>query len=192
MLTENSTYEELQPAMREARLYGDISMRSEKVRKAIKKGAKQVFHRVRTPQSKQPVLYVYSDICGEWSYRTFLVLKGKEGEGFAVGMDNGSFFEIIHSHAVNRYIERRRFKGTLEEAQHKIVTDLIVHWVEADDTSKTDYVYFDGGVFLCTHEERIIHLRTFIMNRQCHPVQRMKSLRSEKNTKQYKKELGIE
>lgn len=37
----------------------------------------------------------------------------------------------------------------------------------------------------------INRLGTFIMNRQCSPVQRMKSLTSEQYTRKYKKEIGI-
>ena len=185
MLTESATYDELFNAMKEAREYGFSSINNPKVRRAFRLGATEVFHRVRTPQSKHCVLYQFNSSHGKGKvFRTFLVLQGREGDSFAGGIQNGEIIEIIHSHAIRRYIERRRFKGSLEKAQHKIVKELLIHYMEADGTTPTDYIYFDGGVFLCTRDEHIIHLRTFIMNRQCSPVQRIKSLQSEKKTKE--------
>ena len=67
----------------------------------------------------------------------------------------------------------------------------MINDVQKDGTDETMYIHFDGGIFLCTISDRVLHLRTFIMNRQCSPIQRMKSLTSEKNTKKMKREFGL-
>ena len=88
-------------------------------------------------------------------------------------------------------IERHHFDGTLEEAQRKILDGLMINDVQSDATDGTKYIHFDGGLFLCTESDRVMHLRTFIMNRQCTPMQRMKSLASEKNVERLKREIGL-
>ena len=98
---------------------------------------------------------------------------------------------VIHSHAINRYIERRKFDGTIEQAQHKLLDELEIHKSVKDGTDGTQYIYFDGGIFICTVVDRVFHMRTFIMNRQCSPMQRMKSLQSEKELEIIKREIGI-
>lgn len=191
-MTEWATYEWLKSAINTAYEYGGRSKDSQKVRKAFKQGKYLVYHRVKTPApEKYPVLYIFARIQMGIYFRTFLILEGSEGDSFAGQIADEQMFHVIHSHAINRYIERRQFKGTLEEAHRTILNGLFINDVQRDDTDETRYIHFDGGLFLCTESDRVLHLRTFIMNRQCSPMQRMKSLTSERNTQQLKREIGI-
>ncbi len=190
MLSEWATYDELNKALLEARMYGFFSINSKQVRKEFKKGAKKVFHRVNTPKHRLPVLYMFINETGG-PFATNLVLQGSEGESFAVCLTFSEQILVIHSHAINRYIERRKFDGTIEQAQRKLLDELEIHKSVKDSTDETQYIYFDGGIFLCQVVDRVFRLRTFIMNRQCSPMQRMKSLQSEKELEQIKREIGI-
>ena len=191
-MNEFATYDELESAHKVALEYGHKSIRSPRTLKAFKQGRPIVYHRVNTPApEKYPVFYCFACVRGRILFRTFLVLEGSEGESFAGRIADEPLFYVLHSHAVNRYIERHRFDGTLEEAQRTILNGLMINDVQTDETDETRYIHFDGGLFLCTYSDRVLHLRTFIMNRQCSPMQRMKSLTSEKNTEMMKREIGI-
>lgn len=191
-MNEFASYSELEAALKVAREYGNKSIYCDRVRKAFKNGRCIVYHRVKTPApEKHPVLYTFAVTQKGLFFRTFLILEGREGDSFAGRVADEPLFYIVHSHAVNRYIERHQFKGTLEQAQHKILNGLLINDVQSDATDGTKYIHFDGGLFLCTENDHVIHLRTFIMNRQCSPMQRMKSLTSEKNTEKLKREMGI-
>ena len=193
MLTENETYETYDKILRTARSYGADCRKSSIVQKAFKDKKRNVFfRRVNLPVSKQPVIYQYHRNGKSLPYRTFLVVEGSEGESFVGSVFDGKYYEVIHSHAINRYIERRGFNGTLNEAQINIFEGLNYYYVTNDYTDDTDYIYFDGGVFLCNMKDNVIHLRTFIMNRQCYPNQRILSLESENGIKLFKKELEID
>lgn len=191
-MTEWATYEWLESATKTAYEYGGRSVESQKVKKAFKQGRRLVYHRVNTPApEKYPVLYIFARVPMGVYFRTFLVLEGTEGDSFAGRVADETLFYVLHSHAVNRYIERHHFDGTLEEAQRKILDGLMINDVQSDATDGTKYIHFDGGLFLCTESDRVMHLRTFIMNRQCTPMQRMKSLASEKNVERLKREIGL-
>lgn len=191
-MNEFASYNDLEEALKVARDYGHRSICSDRVRKAFKSGRHIVYHRVNTPApEKIPVLYSFAAARTGLFFRTFLVLEGTEGDSFAGRVADETLFYVLHSHAVNRYIERHHFDGTLEEAQRKILDGLMINDVQSDATDGTKYIHFDGGLFLCTENDRVMHLRTFIMNRQCTPMQRMKSLASEKNVERLKREIGL-
>lgn len=206
MFTENSTYWELQEAFIEAWFYSPSLKNVTSIR-----NKKKAFYKTKLPQSKIPVAFNIiakekRKIKDGYVFITSLILEGKEGQGFAqsimmagLGMkkeekellaearDDCTFITILHSHAINRYIERRNFKGTLEQAQAKILEGINGISYVKDFVNDTYYLYFDGGTFLCEYdtEEDIVHIRTFIMNRQCSSGQRLKSLDSEKSKAKY-------
>ena len=139
-----------------------------------------------------PVLYIFApDGHGGVLYRTFLILKGKDGDSFCASVDQSGIFQVIHGHAIRRYMERRKFQGTLEQAQNRIMSELFINGVEKDLTDETRYIYFDGGLFLCTYDDGVMHLRTYITNRQCSPMQRMMSFRSQKQANELRRRLGV-
>lgn len=181
MLTEWSTYDELKPALREARDYGETSRRNQKVQRLLRLGASDVYHRVHTPKSKIHVLYRFvNDRAGTWF--SFLVLQGSEGESFAASVitDNDTGIIVIHSHAVNRYMERSSFNGTIEEAQRMIISVIMITCPSKD--SDTYYIPFCDGVFLCQEKDHVLHVRTYVNDRQLKPNQRLWKRKSQNDT----------
>lgn len=181
--TENTDFETLNKAYLSAAEYGHRSMSSSKITRMFKKGARYVFHRVNTPDGI-PVIYIF--YAGKASYNIILVLRGREGESYAKFManenDGKSAIEIIYSHAINRYIERHGFNGSKEECLKHIMLGTEVQCMCNDKITDERKIYFDGGCFLGCQNGNIIRMRTFIMNRQMYPGQRMDSLKSEKRT----------
>lgn len=190
MLTEWSTYDELHTALHEAQMYGFDSRRNQAVQRALRLGALYVFHRAKTPKSKVPALYWFEGGKNNIFF-TFIVLQGSEGESFAIETtkDSKHGIVVIHSHAINRYRERRKLQGALEVVQKKVLSELVIFSPVND--SDTSYVSFDGGVFLCNRNDRILHLRTWISDRQCKPNQRLWSRKSEREIEELKEMLGI-
>ena len=189
-MTEKSTYQELLSAIHSAEEYAKVNGRSPKVMRAGRKNIRVVEWRGNTPDHVPAMYLHFIDRKKAKGVLTlsFLVLKGSEGDSYGVRMQGGLII-ILHSHAINRYIERRRFEGTLKEATMAILDRLALFNQEWDDT--TSYVYYDGGVFLGVHtdDDKVLHLKTFIMNRQCYPNERMKSLAAEKEYEDYKKRV---
>lgn len=109
--------------------------------------------------------------------------------------NEGDFvLEVIHGHAIQRYMDRNNvFNGSLIEAQQKVTHGLFGQSCQFDEDGDL-YVYFDGGVFLggLTDNGRVIHLKTFVMNRKLYRNQRMQSLRSEKGREEILKKLKDE
>lgn len=103
--------------------------------------------------------------------------------------DIGAFCVIIFRHAIDRYIERHRWSGTTHQLEdHMLMTmrrisyqqDLITHELICP---------FDGGVFLGKMVSNdMIELRTFVMNRQLHPNQRMDGISAEKFANECRRE----
>lgn len=172
MLNEWATYDELIPALREARGYGETSRRNQKVQRQLRLGVHDVYHRVRTPKNKIPVFYWFvNDPNGTWF--SFLVLKGSEGESFAASVitDSDTGIIVVHSHAINRYMERSTFKGTLEKAQLLILLGMMIACPSKD--SDTYYIPFVEGVFLCQEKDHVLHVRTYVNDSQLKPNQRL-------------------
>lgn len=193
MLTEYSPYQDLLDAVHQVERYGFQVMNNPKILRAFRKGAKDYFHEVNTPDGL-PALYAFRTSDNGMFRRSFLKVQGKDGISYVKHMyinDEGGYLRIIHGHAVKRYVERRQFKGTYEQALHKIINELVVAYSTPDGTSQTDYIDFDGGTFLCTFDGRIMHIGTFIMHRQCTPIQRLRSLESQKETTAAKRNFGF-
>ena len=193
VLTENITKDELEEAIRSVEAYAYVTVGNPKVFRALRTGADKYYHRVNTPE-KIPALYIYRRFGERVQHRAFVVLQGPEGDSFARKVttnDKHIQIKIIHGHAINRYIERHHFEGTLEMAQRKILNELKMSYVVPDGTSDTLYIDYDGGVFLCTMNDGILHMRTFIMHRQCKPIQRLRALESERKLTEIKNDLGI-
>ncbi len=172
MLNEWATYDKLIPALSEARDYGQTSRRNQKVQRQLRLGVHDVCHRVRTPKNKIPVFYWFvNDPDGTWF--SFLVLKGSEGESFAASVitDSDTGIIVVHSHAINRYMERSTFKGTLEKAQLLILLGMMIACPSKD--SDTYYIPFVEGVFLCQEKDHVLHVRTYVNDSQLKPNQRL-------------------
>ena len=202
MLKEYATYEELKDAQKEVREYGRSGYNNPRIMREFRHGKRVVWYRTRTPQNKYPALYYYTKGAAfnaflgfgpkDWTHLGYLILegthKGQPCESYC-GSFNEGYIAVVRGHAIYRYIERRHFDGSFDEAQKKILADMAFFDVKNDPT--TSYIYYDGGVFLCDYTDGVLHIGTFVMNSKLYPVQRMKSLQSEKAIEELKKEIGI-
>ncbi|MCR5037899.1 MAG: hypothetical protein K6A94_00980 [Bacteroidales bacterium] len=203
MLNEWATYEELIGPYKEAREYGHNGYNNPRIIREFRHGKKEVWYRTRTPKSKHLVQYYYTNgteintLFGrnpkDFMHLGFLVLEGVHDdnpcESFCASCFDNELLVVIRGHAIYRYIDRHHFKGTLEQAQRKILSGIALFDVKNDTT--TAYVYYDGGVFLCSYVNHVLVLGTYVMNSRLYPVQRMKSLQSELSVMEAKKEIGI-
>ena len=178
-LTENTGFEELKRAFLNAVEYGKRSANSPKIMRIFRKGGNHVFHRVNTPDGI-PVVYVFHVNGKRMVYDVLLVLQGSEGETFADYYFPTNEIVMIHSHAINRYMERHGFQGSVGECQKHIILNTEMQSIVCDEITDERKIYFDGGCFLGYQDGNIYHMKTFVMNRQLYPNQRMESLKSEK------------
>ncbi len=218
LLDDNATYAELLEGLRAVTAYGDERWKA--VERYLNRKELNVMQTVWTPSERSfPGLYVYRIKHGKVGVRIYLELDSKEGTSYAMvqypedeadveemtrtkritldpKLNNEEDFiiEVLHGHAVKRYIERHGWSQGYHSALKHIFDGINGQSLQPDPTDDTYYLYFDGGVFLGqpTDGERVIHLRTFIMNRQCYPVQRMKSLQSEQERQLYMEKFGKE
>ena len=173
-LTEYSSYEELQAAIKTADEYGYYSARA--VKKRLRTG-EVVFHRTHTPApEKIPVMYLFAIVKNCIGWFSYTIVKGAEGQSFACRSKDDRSITMVHSHAINRFIERHGWKGSLEECQQHILRNLITTYTTSDDVTKEFTTYFDGGLFLGVVDGGVWRFKTIIMNRQCGELQRMQSL----------------
>ena len=109
----------------------------------------------------------------------FLVIEGSEGDSFVALEDKGkrkdNEFAMLHSHAINRYIERHGWNGTLEECQEYLLGEMWVTSQHVDRYTNELFVYFDDGLFLGCIKDGISHLNTYVANQHLFPYQRLKS-----------------
>lgn len=176
-LTEKSPYEDILSAWKEVNDYGERAANAKAVKEALKK-SKIAFRRVNTP-AKHKALYVFVATKRMMYHMPFLVVEGSEGDSFVALEDMGGgrkdSLAMLHSHAVNRYIERHGWNGTLEECQEHLLCDMWVTSQHVDTVTKELFVYFDEGLFLGCIKDGISHLNTYVANQHLFPYQRLKS-----------------
>ena len=197
MLNENSPKKDLLEVAKAVVWYCESNQRSKEYRKAVKQGKSEFELRVNTPE-KYPALYIYHIGRLMVHYQPILLLEGSEGESYCllsspIRRKGGYWYDesliVLHGHAINRYIERRKFDGTYEQARRGILNHLCVMSVYPDSMDETFYLNYDGGSFLCNKVEGVLHLRTYIVNRQHYPEQRLRSMQSEEDTRLFRQEL---
>lgn len=183
MLSEWATYNELMPQMLEVRSYAPDTLNNGELKRQLKKQYTLLLKRVNTAKNKVPAAYIYIKAKKHFEFFGFVVLEGSEGESYATIYNHETCHAIvIHSHAINRYIERTNYQGTLEQATGKLM--LAMGTSKATHDSDTTYLYFDDGIFICNTKDQVLHVRTFITNEQCHRNQRLWSRRSEMQSEQ--------
>lgn len=177
-LTEKSRYEDLDKAWRLVREYGERAVNSKVVNRAFKSGAQTVYRRVNTPE-KLPALYIIVKGRKEGLFMPFLIVDGSEGRSFVIkeklGNDLDDRLTVIHSHAINRYIERHGWKGDLVDCENYLLDSMVITSRHEDTITHELLVYFDDGVFLGCVKDNICHLNTYVANQHLYPNQRLKS-----------------
>ena len=176
-LTEKSSYEDLYAAWKEVNDYGERAANAKAVKDALKK-SNVVYRRVNTPE-KHSAFYIFVKGKHRMFHMPFLVVEGSEGRSFVgledVGSKTKGTLAILHSHAINRYIERHGFEGTIEECQEYLLNSMWVTSQHVDKYTDELFVYFGNGLFLGCIKDRISHLNTYVANQHLFPYQRLKS-----------------
>ena len=219
MLTENPTDKELKSVLFDADNYAwRIANNRPDVRRKIKKKGARFVHRSKLPDG-QPVYYVLGrDSRGVFAvpaliapshepdskagahYQTLITPTKRpiadkitrKITGAAPSID----WYIIRGHAIKRYIERHNHVHEDEITQQMVIeaeNHLMLHFnasfVEGNDYDNEIIIYFDGGGFFGNIDDNLYFLRTFNMNRQLFPNQRMLTLSSENEVKKMYEEF---
>lgn len=191
-LTEKSSFNELWDAWSLVNDYGEAACEASQVQRAFKKGAKVVYRRVNTPEKLQ-ALYIIVQNKRQVYYMPFLIVEGSEGRSFVARENNGQrkdYITILHSHAINRYIERHGWDGDIVDAENHILNGMWVSSRNVDKYTKELSIYFEEGMFLGAEKDGICHLNTYIANRQMYPNQRLQSRRLQDNIEELFKKLN--
>lgn len=175
-LTEKSSYKDLISALKEVNDYGYFAANEKNTKKALKKKGVTLARWVNTPK-KNRALYIYSRPNKKVYFTSFLIVKGSEGDSFVAMEDDKEKMTVLHSHAINRYIERHGFDGTLEQCQCHILNYTMLTAQNVDTITKEVIVYFDEGVFLGCVKDNVTHLNTYVPNNRLYSNQRLMSRR---------------
>ena len=199
MLTEDATKEELLRFIKLCYPLGRLpkTMRARYQRAKMHQETYFVY-RTKIPNFDQPVLIIRYTLVDLFS--PILVLQGSEGEGYAFMNKNG--FTVIHSHAIRRYFNRHEHMDeqvvkTLADIDHDILKRIVYRMLYdmdgantySDSLKTTQDCYYDGGIFRVEERDSVAHFWTYVMNRQCFPDQRLRSLKSEKRYHRIKEAL---
>lgn len=175
-LTEKSPYKDLLVAWKEVNDYGYFAANEKNTKKALKKKGVTLARWVNTPK-KNRALYIYSRPNKKVYYTSFLIVEGSEGNSFVAMEDDKEKMTVLHSHAINRYIERHGYDGTLEQCQCYILNYTMLTAQNVDTITKEVIVYFDEGIFLGCVKDNVTHLNTYVPNNRLYSNQRLMSRR---------------
>lgn len=175
-LTEKSPYKDLLSAWKEVNDYGFFAANEKNTKKALKKKGVTLARWVNTPK-KNRALYIYARPNKKVYFTSFLIVEGSEGNSFASMDGDKQTITMYHSHAINRYIERHGFDGTLEQCQCHILNNTLMTTQSVDTITKEVVVYFDEGVFCGCVKDNVTHLNTYVPNNRLYSNQRLMSRR---------------
>lgn len=175
-LNEKSPYKDLLVALKEVNNYGFFAANEKSTKKALKQKGVTLARWVNTPK-KNRALYIYSKPNKNVYFTSFLIVEGSEGDSFVSMEDDREKITIYHSHAINRYIERHGFDGTLEQCQCYILNNTLLTTQNLDTITKEVIVYFDEGIFLGCIKDNVTHLNTYVPNNRLYSNQRLMSRR---------------
>lgn len=213
MLTEQPTDKELKSVLFDADNYAwRIAENRPDIRRRLKKKRVRFIHRAKLP-SGQPVYYVLGrDSKGIYGVPTLIApshepdskagahyhtlitpTKRPIADKFTGKITGASLYTdwyILRGHAIKRYIERHNHVHEDEITQQMVIDaedHMILHfnasYVEGNNYDNEIIIYFDGGGFFGNMDGSLYFLRTFNMNRQLFPNQRMLTLSSENEVK---------
>ena len=175
-LTEKSQYQDMLSAWKEVNDYGFYAANEKNTKKALKKKGVTLARWVNT-QKKNRALYIYSRPNKKVYFTSFLIVEGSEGDSFVAMEDDKEKMTVLHSHAINRYIERHGYDGTLEQCQCYILNYTMLTAQNVDTITKEVIVYFDEGIFLGCVKDNVTHLNTYVPNNRLYTNQRLMSRR---------------
>lgn len=175
-LSEKSPYKDLLTALKEVNDYGFFAANEKNTKKALKQKGVTLARWVNTPK-KNRALYIYSRPNKKVYFTSFLIVEGSEGDSFVAMEDDKEKMTVLHSHAINRYIERHGYDGTLEQCQCYILNYTMLTAQNMDTITKEVIVYFDEGIFLGCVKDNVTHLNTYVPNNRLYTNQRLMSRR---------------
>ena len=175
-LTEKSSYKDLLTAWKDVNDYGFYAANEKNTKKALKKKGVTLARWVNTPK-KNRALYIYSRPNKKVYFTSFLIVEGSEGDSFVTMEEDKEKMTVLHSHAINRYIERHGYDGTLEQCQCYILNSTLLTAQNVDTITKEVIVYFDEGIFLGCVKDNVTHLNTYVPNNRLYTNQRLMSRR---------------
>lgn len=213
MISENPTDKELKIAFYDAERYGwRIADNRPDVSRRLKKKGVRFVHRAKLPDG-QTAYYVFGrDNKGVYvvpaliapsiepnsaagtHYNTIIVptkrpITDRYTKKIVDALPLIDWY-VIRGHAIKRYIERHNhIKENLispqmvSETEDHIMLHFNASFVENNNIDTEIIIYFDGGGFFGNYDKNVYYLRTFNMNRQLYPNQRMLTLSSENEVK---------
>lgn len=174
-LTDKIDYATCKKIYTWAREYGERSVRDSTIKKLRKQNKGVLIKRVNTPE-KIPVLYIYLfKKKHDFTWFTFVELKGEEGSSFLCGMANSWKYVIIKSHLISRFIERHGWNGDRQSCEEYILMKTYLLWYDVDKYTKEINAYFEKGMLLGTLENDIYVMRTYIDESVMHTNQKIKA-----------------
>ncbi len=115
-------------------------------------------------------------------------------DGMYVGLTNGNITKkpgihtvTINRHALQRFVERHRWNGTMEQLEDHLLLNSRQYSFKEDMITHEVICPFDGGVFLGVHSNGEYILKTFVMDRQLYFNQKMDEKQAENFKKEYLK-----
>lgn len=183
-LTEYSSKEDLQAAIRNAEEYTRKNAASPKVQRAYRKKSRWCIWIGNTPGGVKAMFIHIFDKQGILTY-PFVIVDGSDGDSYVGSWAQGLF--VLHSHAISRVIERTGC--TLDRTDIAIDVLGALTAVAVSHDSDTWYVRYHEGMFLCVFIDDVFHIRTFITEKQAKKNQRLFAIKAENETKELRQRI---
>ena len=174
-LTEYSSKEDLQAAIRNAEEYTRKNAASPKVQRAYRKKSRWCIWIGNTPGGVKAMFIHIFDKQGILTY----------GDSYVGSWAQGLF--VLHSHAISRVIERTGCTLNRTDIAIDVLGALTAVAVSHD--SDTWYVRYHEGMFLCVFIDDVFHIRTFITEKQAKKNQRLFAIKAENETINLRKRI---
>lgn len=170
MLTERATYNELEPILRRVmgkNPYAFSNMRG-RIERACLKGEREFFFFIKPKGINYKVFYRLD--LNLKLHSAGLVIEGCDGDSFAFPANGLEVIFIVRGHALKRYIQRKIYHDETHEATEEEITDAlqrlstyICHCcINYDKIGDQYHLGFDGGVFICTDNNKVVTLQTYL------------------------------
>ena len=191
MLTENATINEIHNALSKAIATKPPRWLKDRKWRAALDGEKTVSYWQTIPKTDQVMMVTC--FLKERNRGIALMAKGREGYGIIVPRKQNQA-TVITSHAIRRYFNRHEHipeevcshlndidPTRVKEVMKEIILKQSGIVITVKNKTETEEIcHYNGGIFLIEKCGDVAKFRTFIMNRQTYPNQRMMSLAGEK------------
>lgn len=201
MLTENSTYKELYSVLREAMsidLYRNKRFKGQRERAMLNgEDWMHFFAKIKG----ECVMYICDLKNKRW--RPVIYMDATEGLSFAWFGRNFNVI-LLRGHAIARYIQRKVYHNENMDvyeddffpAAFKVLYEIKTIEQSYDKIGEQLQVFFDDGAFLCSEQDKVITLGTYIPLSKMHPNQilamhKAKKMQDEERNKVYETNIDM-